>query len=373
MSDNVIEFIRKRDYRMIKELGHGACGKTVLLLDDLIRKYFVCKKYVPYAESERQALYANFVREIQLLHEIYHPNVVRVFNYYLYPEQLAGYILMEYVDGSDVADYLRDNPQNVNETFLQTIAGFRYLESNGILHRDVRPGNILVRVDGAVKIIDLGFGKRVQMPEDFDKSISLNWWCQPPAEFSRSLYDYRTEVYFVGKLFENIIHTNGIEHFKFKSTLGRMCNPDHAQRIAGFLDIEREIQSDKFYEIEFSKDELTRYRTFADALCNHFSKIENGAKYIDHVADIQLQLENAYRTFMLEEFVPDASAITGCFVSGPYYYRKTGFPVHAVKLFIHLLKSTSEEKKRIIMANIQTRLDAIEKYERGKPDSDIPF
>lgn len=132
---------------------------------------------------------------------------MRVFNYYLYPEQLAGYILMEYVDGSDVSDYLRDNPQNVNETFLQTIAGFRYLESNGILHRDVRPGNILVRADGAVKIIDLGFGKRVQMPEDFDKSISLNWWCQPPAEFSRNLYDYRTEVYFVGKLFENIIHT----------------------------------------------------------------------------------------------------------------------------------------------------------------------
>jgi serine/threonine-protein kinase len=87
MQENqVVSFLRKRDYRFVRELGQGACGKTILLRDDQIDEYFVCKKYLPYSESQRESLFTNFVREIKLLHQIHHPNVVRVFNYYLYPE-----------------------------------------------------------------------------------------------------------------------------------------------------------------------------------------------------------------------------------------------------------------------------------------------
>jgi serine/threonine-protein kinase len=46
--NEVISFLRKRDYRFVRELGQGACGKTVLLYDDQIEEYFVCKKYLPY-------------------------------------------------------------------------------------------------------------------------------------------------------------------------------------------------------------------------------------------------------------------------------------------------------------------------------------
>ncbi|MBZ5499958.1 MAG: hypothetical protein LAP85_26470 [Acidobacteriia bacterium] len=75
--DTIIEFLRKRDYRLVRELGRGACGKTVLLHDDQIDENFVCKKYLPFSESNRQQLFSNFVREIKLLHQIQHPNVVR--------------------------------------------------------------------------------------------------------------------------------------------------------------------------------------------------------------------------------------------------------------------------------------------------------
>ena len=104
---SVIAFLRKRDYVFVKVLGQGACGQTVLLRDDVIGSDFVCKKYLPFSESHRQELFKGFLREIKLLHEVYHANVVRVFNYYVYPEQLTGYILMEYVDGTDIEDRLR--------------------------------------------------------------------------------------------------------------------------------------------------------------------------------------------------------------------------------------------------------------------------
>jgi eukaryotic-like serine/threonine-protein kinase len=248
---SLVAFLRKRDYIFVKVLGQGACGQTVLLRDDVIGSDFVCKKYLPFSESHRQELFKGFLREIKLLHEVYHTNVVRVFNYYVYPEQLTGYILMEYVDGTDIEDHLRLKPETVNHLFLQAIEGFAYLESQSILHRDIRPLNILVRDDGTLKIIDLGFGKQISSPSDFDKSISLNWWCEPPADFGLGTYDHATEVYFVGKLFEKLVLELSLEDFKYKTLLARMCSKTTAGRISSFADIRSDINRNDASDVAF--------------------------------------------------------------------------------------------------------------------------
>jgi eukaryotic-like serine/threonine-protein kinase len=373
MQEKLVEFLRKRDYILVRELGQGACGKTVLLRDDILNEDFVCKKYSPFSETHRQELFSNFVREIKLLHQVFHQHVVRVFNYYLYPDQFTGYILMEYVDGEDIEEYLQKSPERTNEIFLQTIEGFHHLEVNSILHRDIRPQNVMVRDDGTVKIIDLGFGKRIKQPADFDKSISLNWWCDPPAEFENGVYDFKSEVYFVGKLFEKLIQEHGIDYFKYKGTLGRMCNRRPESRIPSFFDVEKEIQSDRFDEIEYTDEELHCYREFADCLERHISQIENGTKYIDDLDRIRADLEEVYRKFMLEETAPDSVLILRCFLNGTYYYRKIGFPVTAVRDFLRLLRSSTLEKRRIVIANLHTRLDTITRYSLTDSEDDIPF
>jgi len=81
-NDEIVKFIRSKDFILVKSLGQGACGKTVLLKDDIITEYFVCKKYSPYHSKHKEQLFKNFVQEIKLLHLIYHENIVRVFNYY---------------------------------------------------------------------------------------------------------------------------------------------------------------------------------------------------------------------------------------------------------------------------------------------------
>jgi eukaryotic-like serine/threonine-protein kinase len=369
-----IKFLRKRDYKLIRELGQGACGKTVLLYDDQINEHFVCKKYAPYSEEHRSELFTNFIREIKLLHQIHHPHVVRVFNYYLYPESLSGYILMEYVNGSDIDEFLGVAPEKSNELFIQAISGFRYLESNNILHRDIRSQNLMVRDDGTLKIIDLGFGKRIHDSGDFDKSISLNWWCELPDEFRDDTYDFKTEVYFLGKLFEKTIQEKEIDHFEYGSVLTRMCQTNPEERIETFFEIEKEIQSNQFYEIGFSYKDKSSYRNMADSLQHSITKIEKGAKYFDNVEKLQHQLEDVYRTFMLEENVPDAALVTRCFIKGTYHYRKLGFQVSVVRDFLHLLKSSSQEQKRIIMANVHTRLDVIVRFTpTNLEDDDVPF
>jgi predicted Ser/Thr protein kinase len=369
---DIVQFLRKRDYTLVRELGQGACGKTVLLHDPQIGERFVCKKYVPFSESHRQELFAGFIREIKILHKIHHENVVRVFNYYLYPDQFTGYILMEFIDGSEVDDYLARHPEQANEVFIQTICGFAYLQRSGILHRDIRPGNVMVREDGTVKIIDLGFGKEVLNSGDFEKSISLNWWCQPPIEFDESRYDFCSEVYFVGMLFEGILRDAGIGHFQYTEILSRMCQRNPSARIQTFAEIEKEIGTNQFYEIDFPESELDSYREFADAMCRQVTKIENGAKYTQDMAEIQSHIEEAYRSFMLEQLVPDAALVTRCFFTGTYYYRKAGLPVEAVRGFIRLMKSIPEDKKRIVLANLHTRFDVLPRYSRQEED-DFPF
>lgn len=105
---------------------------------------------------------------------------------------------------------------------------------------------------------------------------------------------------------------------EYKSTLNRMNSSDPASRTKSFFDVEKEINNNRFFEIDFNDEELQGYRNFADQLAAHINKIENGSKYKDDFNRIQNQLEDAYRSFMLEETAPDSALITNCFINGSY-------------------------------------------------------
>ncbi|OAI20753.1 hypothetical protein A1507_04675 [Methylomonas koyamae] len=374
MSKQLIKFIRRKDFELVRELGRGACGRTVLLEDPIIDEKFVCKKYSPMYEELTDELYGNFVEEIKLLHMINHSNIVRVFNYYLYPEEKTGYILMEYISGSDIEDYLKQHPENINSVFTQVIEAFAHLESNSILHRDIRPMNVLVSDSGEVKVIDFGFGKKIGDSKNFDKSISLNWWCEPPVEFAKGIYDYATEVYFVGKLFENIVLEGRVEQFAYKSLLSRMVSREPNDRAKSFTNLRNEILSEAFSEIEFESFELQAYRGFADQLTAVLSKIEHSTKYVESSSDIIRKLEDAYKSIMLEEYVPTNAVILRALLNGAYYYsNRRFFEVSAVKEFLDLIRNASAAKRNIIVANLRTRMEAIDRYHEQAFDDDIPF
>jgi eukaryotic-like serine/threonine-protein kinase len=237
MSDGIIKFVRRRDYQYIRELGAGGFGKTVLLLDDVIDQHFVCKKYAPSDSALTEPLFDNFMNEIKLMHRVFHQNVARIFGYHAQPSQFAGYIIMEYVEGETIGKHVAAAPDSLGSVFRQILEAFCHLEECGVLHRDIRPENILVRSDGVVKVIDLGFGKAVESNDDFNKSITLNWPFAPPREFANGTYDFRTEVYFVGKLFERIMHDNGIVDADLVSVVRRMCQDEPRHRFSAFAEV----------------------------------------------------------------------------------------------------------------------------------------
>ena len=157
----IIPFIKQKNYIMVNnDLGKGSFGKTVLLQDPFIE----AKKYEPEEESIKQQFYRNFLAEIKILYKLNHKNIVRIYNYYAYENLYTGYILMEYIDGKTIGEFIESycapfSHITLDDIFLQLVDAFCYMEAHEVIHRDIREGNILIERDGTVKVIDFGIGK----------------------------------------------------------------------------------------------------------------------------------------------------------------------------------------------------------------------
>lgn len=373
MKGELIQFLRTKDYKFIEEIGQGGTGRTILLEDEIINERFVCKKYSPFYDEHKKLFFNNFKDEIKLLHLLYHQNIVRVFNYYLYPEEHTGYILMEFVKGQNIASFLKDNPDKINDVFKQTIDGFIHLESAKILHRDIRPDNILVSEKGIVKIIDFGFSKKIDFESDFDKSISLNWRYSPPNDFDEKIYDFRTELYFIGKLFEEIIKENDFQNFAYKELLKNMVDSDYNSRIASFFDLNRRIISELTPEISFTSQEKKVYQSFANDLQSVFSNIDIDAEYISDIQKIIKEIEEVHKNSILEENLQSQNSLARCFIKGNFrYWKNRDIKVDTVYAFSKFISSASKERQKVILNNLWQRLDNIERSDPNEKD-DLPF
>lgn len=377
MKEQIIQFIRQKDYKYIQDIGQGGTGKAILLEDETIGERFVCKKYSPIYPVHQKQFYENFKDEIKLLFLLNHGNIVRIFNYYLYPEKYTGYILMEFVSGKNVVDYLVKNPERINDIFTQTITGFVHLEALGILHRDIRPDNILVSDVGIVKIIDFGFGKKIDFDSDFEKSISLNWRYSPPGEFMQKRYDFGTELYFIGRLFEEIIIDNNIQGFKFRDQLRKMIEVDPVNRFSSFNDLNRGLISlmGVSGEISFSENEKGVYKLFADGLVEIVYSINSNAEYVSDLPGVIRGLSDICNNSILEEYVQNLATVGKCFIKGEFKFRtEVALGVEVVSKFYNFLRASSIDRQRLILNNLWQRLDAIPRsFPEIEDDDELPF
>jgi serine/threonine-protein kinase len=309
------------------------------------------------------------------MYKLFHKNIVRIFNYYLYPRLATGYILMDFIDGTDISTFISKNPEEINDLFGQTIEAFSYLEMNNILHRDIRPKNILITNDKTVKIIDFGFGKHIENYTDFEKSVSLAWRYERPDEFQDSIYDFRTEIYFIGKLFESLIVEYNITGFRYNDTLKKMIIKAHDSRIKSFADVKELIITDSYvFDDYFTREEKELFQNFMDQVISIYSSIDENCEY-NKIDQIVIKLEEVYKNNVLDYDVKNIVDISRAFTKGNYkYFENKPVHVYLLKEFIQFIKRSSTEKKNIIMLNVNNRLRTIKRSEENNGFADdIPF
>lgn len=151
-------------YRILQRLGEGATSEVFLCRDDFHNRNVAIKRVRAAAlvDAVDGPVYARFfAAEAALVGRLQHPNVVQIYD--AVPDPVAPYVVMEYVPGTTLRAYCR--PDQLLPLELIVELGFKcamalgYVYRQGLIHRDVKPANILVREDGVVKLTDFGIAR----------------------------------------------------------------------------------------------------------------------------------------------------------------------------------------------------------------------
>src|SRR5215471_16119503 len=144
-------------YRIIGLLGRGGMGE-VYRADDLKLGQPVALKFLPAALSSDPVRRERFFAEVRITRQLAHPNICRVYD--IAEVNRQHFLSMEFIDGEDLASLLKRIGYLPNEKALdiarQLIAGLAAAHDRGVLHRDVKPANIMLDGHGRVRITDFG-------------------------------------------------------------------------------------------------------------------------------------------------------------------------------------------------------------------------
>ncbi|WP_163531437.1 protein kinase family protein [Halobacillus ihumii] len=368
---DVITFDKEKNFTHVRSLGRGGTGDAHLFKDETTDMVFAIKRYSPIDSNYIEEYYERFVDEIKILFLISHPNIVRVYNYYLYPEHKRGYLQMEYIDGKPIDEFV-PFISDWEEIFTKTISAFEYLESKKILHRDIRPANILIDKEENVKVIDFGFGKKLIGENQDGRSVLLNWpVTQLPNETEdEGIYNHQSEIYFVGKLFSSILG-EGHDSFKFQPIINRMIELDPNARYSSFRDISVAVSEGALAE-NFIEEEKNLYRNFASILSGYLTKHKNSYEPVKDPNTVLSRLSSLIRYSSLEEYIQDNAKLINCFIDNDYSYKtRNDIFVSEVADFYRFLVGLTLYQQKIVLDNIEMRLSQKEiEYDLG---DDLPF
>jgi len=192
-------------YRIDRELGSGGQG-TVYKGTHLSLNIPVAIKVLSFTAAGDYALQTRFKREAQRTASLRHPNIVTVHDYAF--EEGMYYIVSDFIDGTDLKKLLKANPgpmplDRVAKIVRQVADGLDYAHRRNIIHRDIKPGNILIeKREERVVLVDFGLAR---MMEDEELSVTSERGGMPgtpaymsPEQIVGNDLDQRTDVYSVG-------------------------------------------------------------------------------------------------------------------------------------------------------------------------------
>ena len=155
-------------YKLDRRLGVGGMATVQLAFDTRLERNVAVKLLAEHL-AEDASFVSRFRREALAAAKLVHPNIVQVFDFGTDETSQRQFIVMEFVDGQSCAELLRDRgpmaPRDAVEILTQACRGLDYAHRNGVVHRDVKPGNLMVNTDGVVKLADFGIAKAAEQSD----------------------------------------------------------------------------------------------------------------------------------------------------------------------------------------------------------------
>ena len=165
---NLAPGTRFGDYEVLAELGAGGMGRVYRAKDLTLERMVALKTLAPQFGSDT-GFVQRFLKEARAAARLNHPTIVQIYDFGQVGE--TYYLAMEYVDGHSLGAYLRRGHFSERDAILVIRHACRALavaHAEGLVHRDIKPDNLMLTSKGEVKLVDLGIAKRV----DEDQSLT---------------------------------------------------------------------------------------------------------------------------------------------------------------------------------------------------------
>lgn len=198
MKDEMIGRVINNRYKLLDERGSGNFG-SVYVARDLQNNYLYAAKTLHLGYAEDNELLERFKREAYILQGLNDPHIVRIVDYG--NDKDIYFIIMNHVDGQNLKYYMLNygpmEPLRALNYVQQVAEGLDTAYKNGVVHRDIKPQNILVNNKGVVKIVDFGLSRGRDTPTitQSDKFMGTVYYCAPEQIMSSHKADIRSDLY----------------------------------------------------------------------------------------------------------------------------------------------------------------------------------
>ncbi|HVO12964.1 MAG TPA: serine/threonine-protein kinase [Vicinamibacteria bacterium] len=214
------------DYEILAELGAGGMGRVYRARDLTLERVVALKTLAPQLGGD-PAFVQRFLKEARAAARLNHPNIVQIYSF----GQVAGtyYLAMEYVDGRSLGAFLRSGPLAELDAISVVRHACRALavaHAEGLVHRDIKPDNLMLTRRGEVKLVDLGIAKRVDEDQSLTQTghaVGTPHYISPEQISGSRDIDGRADIYSLGATLYHLV----TGHTPFKGPSGAVVMTMH--------------------------------------------------------------------------------------------------------------------------------------------------
>lgn len=193
-------------YQIEDVLGQGAMAIVYKAVDPRIDRAIAIKAlniHSGLSEEQARQFQERFIYESKLAGKLMHPNIVAIYD--AEEDQGISYIAMEFVNGKTLEEIIQKSieytPAQKLDIIIQICDGLSYAHKHGIIHRDIKPGNIIVTQDGHPKITDFGIAKAVASTTTVMGTILGTPGYMSPEQITGKSVDHRSDIFSLGTVF----------------------------------------------------------------------------------------------------------------------------------------------------------------------------
>lgn len=266
-------------YHILHKLGAGGMGEVYLAEDTKLERK-VALKILPAAFAQDAERMRRFVQEAKAVSALNHPNILTI--YETGETDNTNYIASEYVEGETLSERLRGEPLNLKSALdvaAQIASALQAAHGARIVHRDIKPDNVMIRPDGFVKLLDFGIAKLTENKTeliDAEAATAIKAGTIPgmiigtanymsPEQASGKAVDARSDIFSFGLvLYEMLTGKKAFEGASAMETIGLILHKEPVSLSRLMPDVPREIE--RIVNKALRKDCEERYQTAKDLL-----------------------------------------------------------------------------------------------------------